>query len=111
MYPAQELSRLAAVKTALRRDITHRRVQCTLAAAQAVRPLAWLDRMLDFCRRLSPFALVAAIPLGFLMKRAPAPRPRLLGLLLRWGPLVFAGMRGISSAVKTHRAKTAAARE
>lgn len=101
MYPQRELIRLAAHKAALRRGIAVHRAQCLAAAARAAQPLEWLDRALAFWRRLSPLALLAAVPLGFLVQRTVAPRLKFLGSLVRWGPLVFGAMRGISSAVKT----------
>lgn len=100
MYPDRELTRLAARKAALRRDIALRRAQCAEAAARVAQPLAWLDRMLAFWRRLSPLAQFAVVPLGFLVKRTVFPRLKILGSLVRWGPLVFAAVRGISSLVK-----------
>jgi hypothetical protein len=103
MYPNQELIRLAAHKAALQRTISLRRVQCAAAMAKATQPLAWLDRMLAFWRRLSPLAQFAAVPLGFLVKRSVFPRLKVLGSLLRWGPIVFAAVRGLGSAIKTRR--------
>ena len=103
MYPEPELTRLAAHKAVLQRGIGLRRTQCAEAATQAMRPFAWLDRMLASWRRLSPLAQFAAVPLGFLVKRTIFPRLKPLGSLLRWGPLVFAAMRGIGSAIKNRR--------
>lgn len=101
MYPDRELTRLAARKAALRRDIARRRAQCAEAAARVARPLEWLDRMLAFWRRLSPFAQFAAVPLGFLVQRTVFRRLKILRSLVRWGPLVFSAVRGIQSVVKT----------
>ncbi len=101
MYPDRELTRLAVHKAALRRDIALRRAQCAEAAARVAQPLAWLDRMLAFWRRLPPLAQFAAVPLGFLVTRTVFPRLKILGSLVRWSPLVFGAVRGISSAVKT----------
>ena len=98
MYPDRELTRLAAYKAALRRDIALRRTQCVEAAARVARPLEWLDRMLAYWRRLSPFVKFAALPLGFLLKRSLAPRPRVLGTLLRWGPPVLGIVRDLIGA-------------
>ena len=103
MYPDRELIRLAAHKAALRRDIALRRAQCIVAAARIARPLAWLDRVMIFWRRLSPFAKFAAVPLVFFVQRAVAPRRGILGSLARWGPLVFGAVRAISSAAKRDR--------
>ena len=101
MYPQRELTRLAAYKTALRWDIALRRAQCAAAAARVLEPLAWLDRMLAFWRRLSTFAPVAAILLGWIVARTVFPRLKILRLLLRWAPLVFGLVGVLSSAVKT----------
>jgi hypothetical protein len=98
MYPDRELTRLAAYKTALRWDIARRRTQCAEAAARVAKPLEWLDRMLAFWRRLSPLVKFTALPLGFLLKRSLAPRVRVLGALLRWGPPVLAAVRSLTGA-------------
>ena len=101
MYPDREMTRLAARKVALRRDIALRRAQCAAAAARVVQPLEWLDRALAFWRRLSPLAQVAALPLGLLVQRIVFPRRKILRSLVRWGPLVFSAVRGINHAVRT----------
>jgi hypothetical protein len=101
MYPQQELTRLAAYKAALRRDVALHRAQCAAAAARVAQPLAWLDRMLAFWRRLSPLVWFAAVPLGVLVTRTVFPRLKILGSLVRWGPLVFGAVRGLSAAVET----------
>ena len=44
MYPHGELAGLEVYKTALRRRIAARRVECAVAAEGAMRPLLWLDR-------------------------------------------------------------------
>jgi hypothetical protein len=97
MYSHRELIRLAAHKTALRRRIAGRRATCAAAAARMLAPVAWLERMLALGRKLAPFAPLAAVPLGFLLKR-PAAKPRLLGTLLRWGPVLFGAVRGLAGA-------------
>jgi hypothetical protein len=102
MYPQPQLIRLAAYKTALRRDIVLHRDQCVAAAARVEQPLVLLDRMLALIRRLSSFALIAAVPLAFFIK-PPIPRSlKILRALVRWGPLVFSTVRGIRSSVTTH---------
>jgi len=98
MYSDRELNRLAGVKAELRHDIARHRRQCVTAAARVAQPLAWLDKLLVLWRQVAPFAPLAAVPLGFLLKRSSAPRPRLLGLLLRWGPVVFGAVRGFVAA-------------
>ena len=102
MYPQRELTRLAAHKAALQRDIALRRAQCAEAAARVAPPFECLDRMLAFWRRLSPFAQFAAVPLGVLVTRTVLPRLKIVGSLLRWAPLVFGAGRAIGAAVKIH---------
>ena len=102
MYPQRELTRLAAYKALLRRDVALRRTQCAVAIARVAQPLAWLDRMVAFWRRLSPLVRFAAVPLGVLVTRTVFPRLKILRSLVRWSPLVFGAVRGISAAVETH---------
>lgn len=99
MYPARELTRLATHKLALQREINRNRNACAKAATQVMRPVASLDRMLALWRRLAPLVPLAALPLGFLLKRS-LPRPRALSLLLRWGPQLFTLIRSIVGARK-----------
>jgi hypothetical protein len=99
MYPTRELTRLAADKAALRRAIALQRARCTEAAVRVAQPFELLDRMLLLWRRLSPLALCVG-PLGGLVARSVFPRRKILGSLLRWGPLVFSVVRGLSFAVK-----------
>lgn len=101
MFPQRELIRLAAHKAALRKRIGLRRAQCVAAAAGVAQPLAWIDQMLAFWRRLKPITQFAAVPLGFWVARTVGPRVKILGSLARWGPLVFGAVRGIRAAVKT----------
>jgi hypothetical protein len=97
MYPNQDLSRLAAHKLALRRDIAIHRAHCVTAAVRVAQPLAWIDRMLAFWRQLAPFAPVAAVPLALLASRTLFPRLRFLAPVLRWAPVVFSVARGLGS--------------
>jgi hypothetical protein len=103
MYPQPQLNRLAAHKAALQRGIALRRAQCAEAAARIAQPVEWLDRMLSFVRRISPLVKFATVPLGFLAVRTVLPRRKILGSLVRWSPLVFGAVRGLSSAIKTTR--------
>ncbi len=96
MYPQSELTRLASHKAVLLRRVAARRAQCIQATARLVQPLEWLDQALSFWRRVAPFARFASVPLGFLFKRSAAPRIRILGSLLRWGPLVLGAVRGLA---------------
>ncbi len=101
MYPQRELIRLAAHKAVLRRDIARRRSQCAEAAVRVSRPLEWLDRLVAFWRKLSPLAAVAAVPLGLFVSRTFFSRLKILGPLLRWGPLLFNAVRGLGALAKT----------
>ena len=98
MYAYRELIRLDAHKAVLRRRIAGRRAECVVAAACLLKPVAWLDRMLALWRKFAPFAPLATVPLGFLLKRSPAAKPRLLGALLRWGPVLFGAVRSFAAA-------------
>lgn len=97
MYPRAELIRLAAHKAALRGRIAQGRCQCAEAAARLLRPLVWMDEAAAFVRRFSTPVLCAAAPLGRLLGRPLFPRSRLLGALVRWGPLVFTAARRFSA--------------
>lgn len=98
MYTDRELIRLDSHKTAIRLRIARRRHECAAAAGRVLQPLVLADRLVGFARRLSPLAALAAVPLGFLFKRAAAPRTSVLGTLLRWGPVVFGAVRGLAAA-------------
>jgi hypothetical protein len=99
MYSDRELIRLSTHKAALRQRIARHRRACVTAAAGVARPLAWVDRLLVFWRRFAPYApLLAVVPLGLLRKRAPAGPSRLLGTLLRWGPVVLGAVRAFRRA-------------
>ena len=95
MYPQSELIRLAAHKTMLRRVIARRRVECAAAAAGATQPLVWLDKALSLWRKISPVAQLAVIPLVAVAGRSVLPRAKIVGSLLRWGPLAFAAIRSL----------------
>ncbi len=100
MYAHRELIRLSVHKGILRRRIARRRAECVTAAAGLLRPVAWLDRAIALWRRFAPFAPLAAVPLGFLFKRAAAPRASVLGALLRWGPVLFGAVRSFTGATR-----------
>lgn len=95
MYPHAELIALSLRKAAVRREITRLRGQCAAAAVRVTRPLAWLDRVVAFTRRLSPLLVIAAVPAGLVAQRLLFPRLKIIGLLLRWGPVAYAAARGL----------------
>ena len=103
MYPERELIRLARYRTVLRRKISLRRVECTTATTRVARHFECLDRIVALWRRLSPLALLATVPLGLLLARIKFPRLKLLGSLVRWGPIVFGAVRSISSLLTAGR--------
>lgn len=104
MYPRRELIRLGVHKAALRRRIARHRADCVASAAAVAQPLEWLDRAVAFWRRLSPFAMIAAVPLGFLIKRTRSPNLKLIGTIVKWAPIVFGAVRGVGAAFKSRRA-------
>jgi hypothetical protein len=95
MYPAGELNLLAARKALVRVRIAERRWQCAADAAEASRPLAWIDGALDCWRQLSPLTKAVGLPLVLLAAKKLAgrfgrsPLLRLLPTLLRSLPVVF----------------------
>jgi hypothetical protein len=104
MYPQAELRVLAARKAALRHRIHEGRVECAEAIVTLARPIEWLDRALAQWKKLSPVLKLAAVPLVLLLKRKMAPRTRILGTILRWGPLAYGAFRGLTAAQKpSHR--------
>jgi hypothetical protein len=103
MYPGKELTILAAKKAALLDRIYVRREICAEAAARASRPLEILDSGIARWRRLSPLVKFAAIPLGLLLKRSLGRRARVLGGLMRWGPIVVGAVRGFAGARASSR--------
>lgn len=96
MYPQPELTRLATHKAVLRERIGRRRVVWAAGLADAMRPLAWLDRAVALWRKITPYAKLATIPLTLITKRVLFPRARILGTLLRWGPAVFGAIRSLN---------------
>jgi len=103
MYPSEELIRLDAHKAVLRRRITRHRNQCVHAVIHLSEPVEWLDRLLALWRKISPFAKFAAVPLAFLAQRTLFPRGKLMGNILRWGPIVFGAVRRIGTAVHSRQ--------
>ena len=96
MYPRQELIVLARRKALLRDRICIDRDGVAAAAARLVEPIEMVDRGVAYWRRVSPMVKLAAIPLGLLMGRVLKRRARKLSAALRWGPVVFAAVRGFA---------------
>ena len=97
MYPHRQLIWLSLHKGALKRRIAARRIRCSEAASEVVQPLLWLDRAVTQWRQVSPFVKFVAVPLGVLLKKSAGPRLRVLGTLLRWGPLVLGAFRSLTA--------------
>jgi len=103
MYSDRELTALAAGKAALRQRIARQRAECAEAAARVLEPVALLDQVVTRWRQLSPLVKIVALPLGLLLQRKLAPRSRVLGSLLRWGPLVLGAARSLTSRRRSDR--------
>ncbi len=95
MYPRKELTALERSKVKLLARIAARRQECAAAAGRAAEPIRVLDGAMASWRSLSPIVKMAAVPLGFLLKRASGRRARKLGILLRWGPIIYGAVRSL----------------
>ncbi|MEO6569214.1 MAG: hypothetical protein ABIO94_10670 [Opitutaceae bacterium] len=98
MYPDGDLNALAAHKLALQRRIGFRRDECVELAARVAVPLEKIDHVIAQWRRISPLAKIAALPMAILVKKTLFRRSKILGPLLRWGPLAFKVLRGVKAA-------------
>ena len=98
MYPTKELTHLVDRKVALQRRIKIRRILVAADFERAAVPLGWLDRLAAFWQQVTPFAKLAAVPLGLFATRTLYPRRKLLGFLLRWSPIAFGLLRGLGGA-------------
>lgn len=96
MYPTGELNGLAQRKEALRVRIAAQRAECVAYAEHVARPIAAIDRMAAQWRRISPYAKLAAIPLGFLLQQrlaAKQARPPGWKRWLKFAPVAMSAMR------------------
>ena len=100
MYPTEELIFLSAKKEALRVRIFMRREECVAAAERAAKPLEIVDRGIAWWHRLNPMVKLAAVPAGLLLKKVLFRRTRIIGTVLRWGPIAFGAIRGFIAARK-----------
>lgn len=96
MYPHEELTALAASKSALRQRISIRRSECAVAVARLAQPIAWIDRAHASWRRLSPLVKLASAPVGLLIGRLRIRHLRTVGAVLRWSPLVLGAVRSLT---------------
>jgi hypothetical protein len=100
MFPNEQLTDLSRRKALLQAHIGLCRVECRATAADLARPLALVDRGVEFWRRISPFTKLAALPAGLLLSRflgrgRPAGRGRggKFATLMSLLPLVVRGAR------------------
>lgn len=98
MYPDRDLNELAVRKLAVRQRISLRRQECVEAAQRIAEPVEKIDRFIAQWRRISPVAKLAAVPAAMLFKKALFPRAKILGSLLRWGPIAVKVFRGFQAA-------------
>jgi hypothetical protein len=94
MYPRKELTILAERKAVLLDRICTTRDELMAAAERVAEPIEVVDGLIERWRRISPMAKLAAVPLGFLLRRLVMKRARKLSAALRWGPLLFSAVRG-----------------
>jgi len=95
MYSNRELTRLATHKAALRRRIAAHRSEIAGAAARLARPVAWLDRVILFWRRIQPVMRYAVAPMALTAMRAVLPRTRNWPALFGRGVFVIGAVRKI----------------
>ena len=69
MYPGGQLVELEQRKALIRARIAVRRLECTVAATEIARRIAWIDRGVEMWQRVSPFAKLLAVPAGFMAAR------------------------------------------
>ena len=95
MYPAAELDALARRKAVLRARISLDRLRVTALATEVAKPIDWIDRAIIQWKRISPFAKLAAVPLGLLLQRGlvSGKKTSLASRALRLMPLVLSAVR------------------
>ncbi len=95
MYPTGELNELAQRKQALRVRIAAHRAECVAYAEHVARPIAAIDRIAAQWKRISPYAKLAAIPLGFLLQRRMAKKQAVASGWKRWLKLAPVAMSAV----------------
>ena len=95
MYPAAELNDLAARKAVVRARVSVDRLRCATYAADAARPLQLLDRVITQWKRIPPFAKIAVLPLGLLLRQAvlPGKKVHLAGRVMRLLPVAMSAIK------------------
>ncbi len=90
MYPKIDLEILANRRKAMRIRIRDRRALLVIDAANISRPIVWAEDMWAKWKAISPFAKLAAIPLGFFVKRKVFPKSGgWISGLIRFAPTAF----------------------
>ena len=109
MYPSGELKQLEDRKALLRARIAVRRWEMAVAAGEVARPIATIDRGLEIWRRISPFAKLLGVSLGFLIPRIMARRSRgkpagksKFAALMAALPLIVRGINLVKAARAAH---------
>ena len=95
MYPSQDLSQLAAHKTVLQRQIGRHRRELVEAAEIVVLPVRRLDHWIGKLRHYAPWAPVAIIGLGFVMRRKHR--------FSQWRPILRFAFRGLAILLTTRK--------
>ena len=98
MYPAEELSELQRRKAELRGRIAVNRQACVAQAGAALRPLVWIDQVMDRWRRAAPLVKMAAVPVGWLLWQKLRRRGAALGATTaRWLPTLLGVVRAVGA--------------
>jgi hypothetical protein len=117
MYPNGELAELAERKALLQARIEVRRWECAAAAFELSRPIAALDRGIEFWHRIAPFAKLLAIPAGIMLTRFLGKRRRAGGPAAKRGkiaatiaaiPMILRGVKLFGQMRAVHAARKAA---
>lgn len=95
MYPSSELTELAGRKAVLRARISLDRLRCATMAAEAARPLHWIDRVILQWRRIPPMAKMAVLPLGLLLRRSNSSgrKTNFVGRVMRFVPMAISAIK------------------
>jgi hypothetical protein len=117
MYPTRELTELAERKRLLQARIGLGRLQSMATAQELARPIAILDRGIEFFRRIAPFAKLLAVPAGLLLgrsltRRSPVSGGRRrggkIGTVLAFLPMIVRGAKWVWGVRGARAAKKAA---
>ena len=107
MYPRSKLVRLAERKELLRARIAVRRLECAEYACTISRPLAFIDRMAEKWRQISPWVTLIGIPVGIIVGRRMSKHGHdgKISAFLKYAPLVLQAVRLITKARAVAKAK------